>query len=97
MTLTSYETQVLNLLAASAKPIGTFEVADRLQSRPTPAIDAPDEDPVREAWTEERIDLVQSTISLCAKGLADVAVPADGENGDRFVATDAGRAFLAQQ
>ncbi|MEU8843446.1 hypothetical protein AB0D97_30715 [Streptomyces roseus] len=97
MTLTDYQTQVLNLLAASAEPIGTFEVADRLQSRPAPDINAPDEDPVREAWTEERIDLVQSTIALCAKGLADVAVRSDGENGDRFVATDAGRAFLAEQ
>ncbi|MGW2586360.1 hypothetical protein ACWCYZ_34485 [Streptomyces virginiae] len=97
MTLTSYETQVLRLLAASAEPVGTFEVADRLQSRPAPDIDAPDEDPVRAAWTEERIDLVQSTIALCAKGLADAAVRADGDTGDRFVATDAGRAYLARQ
>ncbi|MFD7557401.1 hypothetical protein ACFV9E_23040 [Streptomyces sp. NPDC059835] len=49
------------------------------------------------AWTEERLDLLQSLIALYNKGLADVAVPADGMNGDRFVATDAGRAFLAQQ
>lgn len=43
MTLTSYETQVLHLLATSAEPVGTFEVADRLQSRPAPDINAPDE------------------------------------------------------
>ncbi|MFB7982999.1 hypothetical protein [Streptomyces vinaceus] len=97
MTLTSYEVQVLHLLAASAEPIGTFEVPDRLQKQPAPDLDAPDEDPVRAAWTEERLGLVQSLIGLCDKGLADVAVPADGEHGDRFMVTDAGRSFLAQQ
>ncbi|MGW0750798.1 hypothetical protein [Streptomyces sp. NPDC002587] len=95
MTLTGYETRVLHLLAASTEPVGTFAVADRLQSRPAPDNDAPD--PVCVACTEERIDLVQSTIALCDKGLVDVAVRADGENGDRFVVTDAGRAFLAKQ
>ncbi|MFD3471245.1 hypothetical protein ACFWWM_33805 [Streptomyces sp. NPDC058682] len=72
-------------------------VPDRLQEQPAPDVDAPDEDPVRAAWTEERLDLVQSLIALCDKGLADVAVPADGEHGDRFMITDAGRSFLAQQ
>ncbi|MEU9377715.1 hypothetical protein AB0D94_28630 [Streptomyces sp. NPDC048255] len=49
------------------------------------------------AWTEERLGLVQSLIALSDKGFADVAVRAEGENGNRFVVTDAGRAFLAQQ
>ncbi|MER7826997.1 hypothetical protein [Streptomyces sp. NPDC096097] len=97
MTLTGYETQVLHLLAGSTEPIGTFDVPDRLQRQPVPDIDAPDEDPVRAAWTEERLGLVESLIALCDKGLADVAVRADGENGDRFVVTEAGRVFLAQQ
>lgn len=42
------------------------------------------------AWTEERIDLVQSIVALCDKGLADVAVHADGENGDTLRCSCAG-------
>ncbi|MGW6413475.1 hypothetical protein ACWF95_41700 [Streptomyces vinaceus] len=96
MTLSDYETQVLCLLAASTEPIGAFDVPDRLQKQPPPDVSAPDEDPVRAAWTEERLGLVESLIALCDKGLADVAMPAIGENGDRFVVTEAGRAFLSQ-
>ncbi|MGW1766100.1 hypothetical protein ACWCQL_18745 [Streptomyces sp. NPDC002073] len=96
MALTGLETRMLRLLAEADAPVGTFDAADQLAVRPRPHIDAPDEDPVRVAWTEERIDLLHAVISLCHQGFADIAVPADGENGDRYTATAEGRAFLAR-
>ncbi|NJA56676.1 hypothetical protein HC023_10045 [Streptomyces sp. NEAU-H3] len=65
-----------------------------MEQTPRPALDSPDDDPVRVAWVEETFALYGASVELWKQDLVRVVHPANGERPDLVEITQAGRARL---
>ena len=94
MPLSPRQQDVLRAIAWSPIPVAVSDLLPDLMTSPPPAPDAPEEDPVRRAWEEERSLLYQAALGLFARGLMCVVHPSNGERQDLVAATPKGHAAL---
>lgn len=94
MSLSDEERNLLLLITQAGRPVAMSDFFDQSNSHPRPDIHAPDDDPVRLAWTNGQLALYGASVSLWEKELVRVVYPANGERPDLVEATDAGRDAL---
>ncbi|MCY0930914.1 hypothetical protein OTB20_32925 [Streptomyces sp. H27-H1] len=95
MELNTHERALLHAVSQSPAPAAMSTFFPDLTRTVPPEVHAPDDDPVRIAWTDEQFALYGASVSLWQKNLVRVVHPANGERPDLVEATDEGRTALA--
>ncbi|MFI5867229.1 hypothetical protein [Streptomyces sp. NPDC051546] len=95
MELSVHERGLLHAVAQAPVPAAMSTFFPALSRALPPEVHAPEDDPVRLAWTEEQMALYGASVALWQKNLVRVIHPANGEWPDLVQVTDEGRTALA--
>lgn len=89
MTLTPDERKLLELIAQAPEPVAMSSFFHDIHPPNFPA-SAPEDDPKREAWYKQQIELYGASSKLYEVGLVEIVHPANGDRPDLVQATSKG-------